>query len=44
MVPVVPCQIKIEGKKFVKGDDGHIITKPKMALLQGVEDDELMAP
>jgi hypothetical protein len=43
MVPVAPCQIKIEGRYFVKGDDGHIMTKPRMALLQGGEDDELMA-
>jgi hypothetical protein len=43
MVPVAPCQIKIEGRNFVKGDDGHIMTKPRMALLQGGEDDELMA-
>jgi hypothetical protein len=42
-VPVAPCQIKIEGRNFVKGDDGHIMTKMRMALLQGGEDDELMA-
>jgi hypothetical protein len=35
MVPVAPCQIKIEGRNFVKGDDGHIMTKLRMALLQG---------
>jgi hypothetical protein len=29
MVPVAPCQIKIEGRNFVKGDDGHIMTKPR---------------
>jgi hypothetical protein len=35
MVPVAPCQIKIEGRNFVKGDDGHIMTELRMALLQG---------
>jgi hypothetical protein len=35
MVSVVPHQIKIEGINFVKGDDGYIMTKPRMALLQG---------
>jgi DNA-binding cell septation regulator SpoVG len=43
MVSVAPHQIKIEGINFVKGDDGYIITKPSMALLQG-ENDELMVP
>jgi hypothetical protein len=38
------CQIKIEGRNFVKGDDGYIMTKPRMALLQGGENDELMVP
>jgi Zn-finger nucleic acid-binding protein len=44
MVPVAPCQINIEGGNFVMGDDGHIMTKLRTALLQGGEDDELMAP
>jgi hypothetical protein len=44
MVPVAPCPIKIEARNFVKRDDGHIMTKPRTALLQGGEDDELMAP
>jgi hypothetical protein len=44
MVPIAPCQIKIEGKNFVKGDDGYIMKKPRMALLQGGENDELMVP
>jgi hypothetical protein len=44
MVPVAPCQIKIEGRNFVKGDDGYIMTKPRMALLQGGENDEFMVP
>jgi hypothetical protein len=44
MVPVAPCPIKIEGRNFVKGDDGHIMTKLRAALLQGGEDDELMTP
>jgi hypothetical protein len=44
MVPVAPCQIKIEGRNFVKGDDGYIMTKPRTALLQGGENDELMVP
>jgi hypothetical protein len=44
MVPVAPCQIKIEGRNFVKGDDGYIMTKPMTALLQGGENDELMVP
>jgi hypothetical protein len=44
MVPVAPCQIKIKGRNFVKEDDGHVMTKPRTALLQGGEDDELMAP
>jgi hypothetical protein len=44
MVPIAPCQIKIVGRNFVTGDDGHIMTKPRTALLQGGEDDELMAP
>jgi hypothetical protein len=35
MVPIAPCQIKIEGRNFVKRDDGYITTKPRMALLQG---------
>jgi hypothetical protein len=35
MVPVAPCQIKIEARNFIKGDDGHIMTKPRTALLQG---------
>jgi hypothetical protein len=35
MVPVAPRQIKIEGRNFVKGDDGHIMTQPRMSLLQG---------
>jgi hypothetical protein len=43
MVPIAPCQIKIEGRHFVKGEDGHIMTKLRMALLQEGEDDELMA-
>jgi hypothetical protein len=43
MVHVAPCQIKIKGRNFVKGDDGHIMTKPRTALLQGGVDDELMA-
>jgi hypothetical protein len=43
-VPVAPCQIKIEGRNFIKGDDGHIMTKPRTALLQGGEDDEPIAP
>jgi hypothetical protein len=45
MVLVAPCPIKIEGRNFVKGDDGNIMTKPRMALLQGMgrgEDDEFM--
>jgi hypothetical protein len=42
MIPVAPCQIKAEGRNFVKGYDGHIMAKPRMALLQGGEDDELM--
>jgi hypothetical protein len=33
MVPVAPFQIKIDGRNFVKGDDGHIMTKLRMALL-----------
>jgi Zn-finger nucleic acid-binding protein len=44
MVPIAPCQIKIVGRNFVTGDDGHIMTKPRMALLQAGEDDEIMAP
>jgi hypothetical protein len=44
MVPIALCQIKIEGRNFFKGDDGHIMTKARMALLQGGEEDELMAP
>jgi hypothetical protein len=44
MVPVAPCQIKIEGRNFVKGDDGCIMTKSRTTLLQGGEDGELMAP
>jgi hypothetical protein len=44
MSPIAPCQIKIEGINFVKGDDGHIVAKPRMALLQGGEDDELTTP
>jgi hypothetical protein len=35
MVLVAPCQIKIEGRHFVKGDDGYIMTKSRKALLQG---------
>jgi hypothetical protein len=34
MVPVAPRQIKIEGRNFVKEDDGHIMTQPRMSLLQ----------
>jgi hypothetical protein len=44
MVPVAPCQIKIECRNFVKIDDSHIIAKSRTALLQVGEDDELMAP
>jgi hypothetical protein len=44
MVPVAPFQIKIDGRNFVKGDDGHIMTKLRMALLWGGVDAELMAP
>jgi hypothetical protein len=44
MGPVAPCQIKIEGRNFVKGDDSYIMTKSRMALLQGGENDELMVP
>jgi hypothetical protein len=44
MVPVAPFQIKIDGRNFVKGDDGHIMTKLRMALLCGGVDAELMAP
>jgi hypothetical protein len=29
------CQIKIEGRNFIKGDDGYIMTKPRTTLLQG---------
>jgi hypothetical protein len=28
-------QIKIEGRNFVKGDDGYVMTKLMTALLQG---------
>jgi hypothetical protein len=44
MVHVAPYQIKIEGRNFVKGDDGYIMTKSRMALLQGGENGELMVP
>jgi hypothetical protein len=44
MVPVAPCQIKTDGRNFIKADDGHIMTKLRTALLQGGEDDELMTP
>jgi hypothetical protein len=44
MVPVTPCPIKIDDRNFVKEDDGDIITKLRMALPQGGEDDELMTP
>jgi hypothetical protein len=44
MVPIAPCQIKIECRNFVKRDDSHIIAKSRMALLQVGEDDEFMAP
>jgi hypothetical protein len=30
------------GRNFVKGDDDYIMTKPRMPLLQGEENDELM--
>jgi hypothetical protein len=33
MAPVEPCQIKIEGRNFVKGDDGHIRTKSSVREL-----------
>jgi hypothetical protein len=42
MVPIALCQIKTEGRNFVKGDDGYIMTKSRMALLQGGENDDLM--
>ena len=35
MVPVAPRQIKIEGRNFVKGDDGCIMTKSRTTLLKG---------
>jgi hypothetical protein len=44
MVPVAPFQIKIEGRNFIEGYDGYIMTKPRTTLLQGGENDELMAP
>jgi hypothetical protein len=44
MVPAASCQIKIEGRNFVKGDDGYIMTKLRTTLLQGGENDELMVP
>jgi hypothetical protein len=44
MVPVAPCPIKLEGINFIKGDNGHIMTKLRTTLLQWREDDELMTP
>jgi hypothetical protein len=41
MVHIAPCQIKIEGRNFVKGDNGYIMTKLRTG---GGENDELMVP
>jgi hypothetical protein len=43
MVPVVPCPIKIIGGYFIKRVTGPVMPKPRMTLLQGGENDELVA-
>jgi hypothetical protein len=37
MVPVAPFQIKIEGRNFIKGYDGYIMTKPRTTSSRGRE-------
>jgi hypothetical protein len=37
MIPVAPFQIKIEGRNFIKGYDGYIMTKPRTTSSRGRE-------